>query len=100
MKPAEALYFEGKPSISTKTKAFGYSSFAICVDVEESLISNIWLITGFDLTPSQFEIALNTLYEIGETYDLLLVDWNSLDLVDLKNYNKVRAYLRDFLSTE
>ena len=77
---------------SGQTRAFGTKSFAIFYDFKEKNIENIWLSTNFIKDPVELEKAVITLTSLGKKFRLILVDWNSFEIVDLKDSGQVRAY--------
>ena len=80
-----------------KTKAFGISDFVIFYDIKESIVNNIWIdYQNFDSDNFRNleENILEILSEIGTKYNLILVDWNKLEIVDLKNKIEIKKYCR------
>ncbi|MBD1364825.1 hypothetical protein IDJ77_13470 [Mucilaginibacter sp. ZT4R22] len=84
-------FFEQK---EVKTKAYGFKSFTLFFDVKGEFIENIWINIKQITSPAQLKIITSTLYDLGESYNLLLVDWNTDELIDLKDKRQISAYLR------
>lgn len=82
-----------KDCTSKSTNAYFFDSFNLFYDCKNEFINNIWTTGSCALTNSS-KIVLITLYEIGEGNQLVLVDWNSLELIDLSNRNKILKYLK------
>ena len=78
------------------TKAFGFSNFAIFFDTEEEFLKNIWLGIGLIVSAPQFDLIENALYELGETYELMLIDWTSLEVFDLADRTRIEKYLMGY----
>lgn len=76
-----------------KTKAFGFSNFTIFFDTEDKFIKNVWVITELIVSAPQFDLIQDTLYTLGEECELVLIDWNCLQLCDLADRNKIQDYL-------
>ena len=83
-------FFEPK---GHKTVAYGFDSCTVFFEKKEDFVDCIWLKIKQIPPSNQLEIIASTLYDIGESYDLILVDWDSLELIDLKNKRQVRAYI-------
>ncbi|MGN6801996.1 MAG: hypothetical protein ACTHJN_08830 [Ginsengibacter sp.] len=76
-----------------KTKAFGFSNFTIFFDTKDEFVKNIWIHIGLIVSVSQFDLIESALYSLGEQFGLLLIDWNSLELFDLKDKTQIQEYL-------
>lgn len=76
-----------------KTKAFGYSNFTIFFEKEDEFAKNIWLSVGLFVSVKQFELIKSVLYSLGEENELVLIDWNSLELTDLRDRRQIDEYL-------
>jgi hypothetical protein len=81
------------------SKAHGFPQCTIffnTVDAGE-FINRIW----FDIIPGismeQLNLFQNLLYDLGKSYEFILVDWNSLELVELRDWVQVKNYLKNFL---
>lgn len=88
-------------SETTSTKAFGFSNFTIFFDTEEEFVKNIWLsinatASRAEISREQFILIKDALYSLGEEYEMVLVDWNSLQLIDLSNRNQIGKYLNGY----
>lgn len=78
---------------NSKTKAFGYSNFTIFFETEDEFVKNIWLSVGLIVSVKQFELIKSMLYNLGEENEFMLIDWNSLQLIDLRDRTQVDNYL-------
>ena len=81
---------------SGKTKAFGFSNFTIFFDTEGEFVKNIWIHIGLIISAPQFDLIQNALYTLGEECELILIDWNSLELFDLSDRNQIQKYLMGY----
>ncbi|WP_324673598.1 hypothetical protein [Hymenobacter sp. GOD-10R] len=77
----------------SNTKAYGFTNFTIFFDIEDEFVKNIWLSIGVLDSAKQFETIKLALYCLGEEYEFILIDWNSLELIDLRNRVKIDKYL-------
>jgi len=93
----DKIYYQYEDLVSDKdvTRAYGNSGFSIWAEVKERIVTNIW-ITSQGANPddriSKITTILNTM---GEKYQLILVDWNSCEVIDLKKIDEVKAYLKE-----
>jgi len=78
---------------NSKTKGFGFSNFTIFFETEDEFVKNIWIYIGLIVSASQFGLIESTLYTLGEDYELILIDWNSLELFDLADRTQIQKYL-------
>lgn len=62
----------------------------IFFDFESDFVSGIWIAGSPEVESKQFAQALN---DIGNKWSLLLMDWNSLELIDLKDKKQIEQYL-------
>lgn len=86
---------------TTSTKAFGFSNFTIFFDTEEEFVKHIWLsinatASRTEISREQFKLIKDALYSLGEEYEMVLADWNSLQLIDLSNKNQIDKYLNGY----
>lgn len=81
---------------SGKTKAFGFSNFTIFFDTEGEFVKNIWIHIGLIVSVQQFDLILAALYSLGEECELVLIDWNSLELFKLDDKLQIQKYLRGY----
>src|SRR5258706_5367263 len=75
-----------------KTKAFGLSNFTIFFDTEDEFVKSIWIDIGLIVSAPQFGLILEALYTLGEECELVLIDWNSLELFDLADKTQIQKY--------
>jgi hypothetical protein len=76
--------------LSKKTIGYGENYNGIFFQFEDKLVSAIW-ISGRIMNDD--ELVFELLKRIGQNWDLLLMDWNSLQLIDLKNEIQIEKYL-------
>jgi len=81
---------------SGNTKAFGYYNFIIFFDSEEEFVKNIWITTGLIVDIIQFDLIVSVLYDLGESLEFILIDWDSLELIDLRDRRQIEKYLRGY----
>jgi hypothetical protein len=81
---------------SGKTKAFGFSNFTIFFDTEDEFVKNIWIDIGLIVSAPQFDLIQNALYTLGEECELVLIDWNRLELFDLADRTQIQKYLMGY----
>ncbi|MCX6180576.1 MAG: hypothetical protein NT150_01435 [Bacteroidetes bacterium] len=79
-----------------KVKAFGISSFTIFFDIENEFVKNMWVSINLIVSVKDFKNISSALYELGESCELVLIDWNSLELYDLRDKTQVNKYLRGY----
>ncbi|WP_276505069.1 hypothetical protein [Terrimonas pollutisoli] len=81
---------------SGATKAFGFSNFTIFFDTEGEFVKNIWMHIGLIVSSPQFDLIQAALYALGEECELILIDWNSLELFDLADKKQIQKYLMGY----
>jgi hypothetical protein len=79
-----------------RTKAFGFSNFTIFFDIDNNFVKNIWIDIGLIVSALQFNLIQEALYTLGEECELVLIDWNSLELFDLSDKTQVQKYLMGY----
>lgn len=77
----------------TNTNAFSLPCFNFFYDCKDEFINNIWILNSLITSTDHFDKISEALYELGESCELVLVNWNSLELIDLKNRNQIKDYL-------
>jgi hypothetical protein len=83
-------YGQTHREICNNTIGFGQDYSAIYYDFKEGIVQHIWM-TGV----SNFERAKleDCLFQIGQKWKLLLMDWNETEPVNLGDRTFIRAYL-------
>tara|TARA_R110002096_G_C14294061_1_gene697822 strand:- start:52 stop:660 length:609 start_codon:yes stop_codon:yes gene_type:complete len=76
---------------SENTIGFGKDYSAIYFDFDNELVNNIWITNLFGLNHAN---AVNVLSEIGEKWNLVMMDWNRSELIDLSNKKMIEKYLK------
>ncbi|MBC3846416.1 hypothetical protein H8K90_08495 [Winogradskyella echinorum] len=76
---------------SENTIGFGKDYSAVYFDFENDIVRNIW-ITNLD--GLNHKNVINAFSEIGEKWDLIMMDWNSSELIDLSNKKMIEKYLK------
>ena len=76
---------------SENTIGFGKDYSAIYFDFENDYVENIWITSPFGLNQDNLS---NVLYEIGKSWNLVLMDWNRSELIDLTNRKMIEKYLK------
>lgn len=82
----------------TKTTSNAYSlpCFNFFYDCNNEFINNIWISTSLITSNDHFNKILEALYELGESCELVLINWNSLELIDLTDRNQIKEYLMSY----
>jgi len=75
---------------SENTIGFGKDYSAIYFDYENDTVQNIWIT---NLSGLNRENVLETLLTIGEKWKLVMMDWNSSELIDLSKEKMITEYL-------
>lgn len=75
---------------SANTIGYGHDYSAIYFDHEDDRVKNIWLTNLFGLN---YQNTVEVLWELGKKWNLILMDWNSSQLIDLSSKEKIRNYL-------
>jgi hypothetical protein len=65
----------------------------VFVEQTENLVTTIWLSLKLIVSVELFNQIKNTFLLIGQRYNLLLVDWNNLETIDLKDQEAIDRYL-------
>jgi hypothetical protein len=73
--------------------AYQADGFTVFVDTDDDYVKYIWVRSGLIVSNENFENLLQVLYIIGESYKMDLVDWNSLEYIELNNRIQVKEYL-------
>lgn len=76
---------------SKNTIGYGEDYSAIYYDFIGNSVQNIWMTNVSSLNNDKVSQAL---FEIGTRWNLLLMDWNSHELVDLKDQDQIKKYLK------
>lgn len=85
-------YGQAFREISKNTIGFGKDYSAIYYDFDNGIVQHIWLTGLFSMDK---EVLIKTLCQIGQKWNLLLMDWNQTRLVDLQNTADIGNYLTD-----
>ena len=80
----------------TTSNAFSLPCFNFFYDCEDEFIKNIWISISLITSTEHYSKILETLYELGEGCDLVLIDWNSSELIDLTNRKQIESYLMSY----
>ena len=78
----------------SKTRAYGFESFTLFFETENEHVANIWVKFHLITSVTEYDIILDALYYLGEETNLLLVDWNALEIIDLSNKVQINNYLK------
>ncbi|RZK02985.1 MAG: hypothetical protein EOO46_18170 [Flavobacterium sp.] len=87
-----AGYGQSYREIRKRTIGFGKSYSAFYFDYDDGVVQHIWLtgLFGFDK-----DKLIKLLHQIGQKWNLILMDWNQTTPVDLQNKNDIESYLTD-----
>jgi hypothetical protein len=91
-------YGDDESVVVENSRAFGFENFILFFDTKDEFVNNIWVNVPFGTGSANYDAILNVLYDLGESYDLIMMDWNSDRLVDLKNRTDIRKYLNKSLN--
>jgi hypothetical protein len=88
------IYYAGekKPIENSKTKVYGENLMGIFYETNDSTISNLWF-ANYNFKNEDKSLISKALNEIGNKFDLILVDWNSCEIIDLKKIEEIETYL-------
>lgn len=75
---------------SKNTFGYGENHNGIFFNFESDIVTGIWISGSI---PADNEKVIEVLNKIGQEWNLLLMDWNTLELVDLKNREQIKKYL-------
>jgi hypothetical protein len=73
-------------------KAFGHHNFKLFFDIEGEFVKNLWFELGLVVSVVQINLINELFYNLGETYDLVIIDWSNGVLIDLKNKRQISKY--------
>jgi hypothetical protein len=93
---AKQIQYDGNTIIDCSSKtsnAFTLPCFNFFYDCKDEFINNIWISDSLITSTDNFNKILETLYELGESCELVLINWNSSELVDLTDRNQITEYL-------
>jgi methyltransferase-like protein len=76
---------------SENTIGFGKDYSAVYFDFDNESVNNIWITNLFGLN---HENVVNVLSEIGEKWNLVMMDWNRSELIDLSNKKMIEKYIK------
>lgn len=72
--------------------AFGSSKIAIICETQNHLLTDIW-ITGHANTSDEQQALVNALLELGQTYNLIAVNWYSCEYFHLIERSSVEEFV-------
>lgn len=96
---ATKIRYDGNTIIKcskTTSNAFSLPCFNFFYDCEDEFVKNIWISISLITSTEHYSKILETLYELGESCDLVLIDWNSSELIDLSNRKQIESYLMSY----
>ncbi|GAB1856115.1 hypothetical protein MHTCC0001_09500 [Flavobacteriaceae bacterium MHTCC 0001] len=79
---------------SKNTYGYGENYNGIFFNFNSNSVTGIWIAGSPNI---EDKILVKILNDIGKKWSLLLMDWNSLELVDLKDKEQIEKYLKDLL---
>ncbi|MDY0781691.1 hypothetical protein [Tenacibaculum sp. IB213877] len=95
VKYGRVLYYGGGTPTEIEnqnTIVYGELKSGIFIEQENNKIEHIWIDSQNWQEISKTKIK-DGLIEIGEMFDLILVDWNSTQVIDLKKESEIEKYL-------
>lgn len=96
---AMKIRFDGYTIIEcskTTSNAFSLPCFNFFYNCEDEFIENIWISISIITSTEHYNKILEALYELGEGFNLVLIDWNSSELIDLSNRKQIERYLMSY----
>jgi hypothetical protein len=80
-----------RPGEMDKGNTFGYGEnyHGIFFDFASDVVNNIWIAGSPQADAAKIS---QVFHQIGQTWNLLLMDWNSLELIELKNKEQTQKY--------
>lgn len=94
---AKRINYRGYMYPANNTIAYGFPDFTVFVSTceDEELVKVIWLsVYGLIIHVWEREAITNALYDLGTSTDLVLADWNSLELYDLYDKKDINRFLQ------
>ena len=72
----------------------GYENYVLYYSTDNNIITDIWLdYNWFSATFNNYPERLqDTLLKLGMVYETILIDWNEMIMINLKNENDVKNY--------
>jgi len=83
-------YGENHRVLSKNTIGYGEDYIAMYYDFDKVKIQNIWMTNVSSFNENK---ATKVLLELGKKWNLILMDWNSLELIDLNKKEEIENYL-------
>lgn len=80
----------------TTSNAYSLPCFNFFYDCNDEFINNIWISTSLITSNDHFNKILEALYELGESCEMVLINWNSSELIDLADRNQIKEYLMSY----
>ncbi|MEB3753970.1 hypothetical protein [Acinetobacter sp. MD2(2019)] len=96
---AKKIRYNGHTIINctkTTSNACSLPCFNFFYDCNNEFINNIWISTSLINSNDHFNKILEALYELGKNCELVLINWNSLELIDLTDRNQIKEYLMSY----
>ncbi|MPR36153.1 hypothetical protein GBK04_23095 [Cytophagaceae bacterium SJW1-29] len=96
---AKSINYDSHKILNCETgsiKAYGFSNFTIFFDTQDEFVKNIWLSISLIVSVRQYDLIQSALYCLGEECEMVLIDWNSLELFDLRDRTQIDKYLNDY----
>lgn len=81
---------------ATTTNAFSLPSFHFFYDCKDGFINTCWMSTSLITSTDDFNKIAAVLHEYGKKHGLILIDWDSCELVELSDMTRVEAYLMGY----
>lgn len=73
-----------------RTIGYGENYHGLFFDYEGEIVNSVWITGTYAFDSGKL---LDTLHEIGARWNLLLMDWNSLELIDLRKRESIEKYI-------
>lgn len=76
--------------------AYSLPCFNFFYECNNEFIKKIWITNYLITSNDDFDKIFEALYEFGQNCQMVLIDWNSLELIDLADRNQIKGYLMSF----
>ncbi len=96
---AKNIRYNGRKILDCETgltKAYGSSNFTVFFDTEQECVKNIWLSTHLIISVRQKDSIESVFTDLGEQCKMVLIDWTSLELFDLRDQKQIDDYLMGY----
>lgn len=93
----ESGTYSGKPYRMDNTVVWGFEGYGIFVEYsEKKIVTSIWIVNS-PIFPKDYigQHLFEALITLGKTFSFILVDWDSKEIIDLKDILVLKEYLSE-----